>query len=93
MLSVSSFTGGESMRVSVMGRSKRRVEWLPWYRARGYNGNLTEAEKRQLDAFRAQEKHPAASKQALTLLTGPAVCCVSNHRGRGDRRLPVAEAG
>jgi len=39
----------------------RKPEWLPWYRARNYKGNLTEAEKRQLDAFRTQPKHPAAT--------------------------------
>jgi hypothetical protein len=41
--------------------SKRKAEWVPWYRARKYKGNLTEAEKRQLDAFRTQPKHPAAA--------------------------------
>ena len=39
---------------------KRKREWLPWYRARNYEGDLTEAEKRQLDAFRMQPSHPAA---------------------------------
>ena len=34
-------------------------ERLPWYRAPGYSGNLTEAEKRELDAFRIQAHHPA----------------------------------
>ena len=43
-----------------MRRRKRKREWLPWYRAHNYKGNLTEAEKRQLDAFRAQPEHPAA---------------------------------
>jgi hypothetical protein len=38
---------------------KRKAEWLPWYRARNYKGNLTEAEKRQLDVFRMQPRHPA----------------------------------
>ena len=31
----------------------------PWYRAPDYDGNLTEAEKRELDGFRAQPRHPA----------------------------------
>jgi hypothetical protein len=44
---------------------KRKTEWLPWYRARNYKGNLTEAEKRQLDAFRTQPKHPAATYDDL----------------------------
>jgi hypothetical protein len=44
-----------------MGGSKRKAEWLPWYRARNYKGNLTEDEKRHLDAFRMQPKHPAAA--------------------------------
>lgn len=40
-------------------------ERLPWYRARNYKGNFTEAEKRQLDAFRAQPKHPATRTEDL----------------------------
>jgi hypothetical protein len=38
---------------------KSSSERLPWYRARGYSGNLTEAEKRELDGFRMQADHPA----------------------------------
>jgi hypothetical protein len=45
---------------------KRKTEWLPWYRARNFKGNLTEAEKRQLDAFRTQPKHPAATFDDLS---------------------------
>ena len=41
-----------------MWRRKRKAEWLPWYQARSYKGDLTEAEKRELDAFRMQPKHP-----------------------------------
>jgi hypothetical protein len=41
-------------------RRKSSSERLPWYRAPDYSGNLTEAEKRQLDAFRMQARHPAA---------------------------------
>jgi hypothetical protein len=33
--------------------------------ARNYKGNLTENEKRQLDFFRMQEKHPAADYDSL----------------------------
>jgi len=44
---------------------KGKPEWLPWYRARNYKGNMTEAEKRQLDAFRAQPKHPAMRMEDL----------------------------
>jgi hypothetical protein len=44
---------------------KRKAEWVPWYRARDYKGDLTEAEKRQLDAFRMQPKHPASSEEEL----------------------------
>src|SRR5215213_9302385 len=43
-----------------MWNRKRKAEWLPWYRAPNYDGDLTEAEKRELDAFRMQPKHPAA---------------------------------
>jgi hypothetical protein len=38
---------------------------LPWYRAPNYSGNLTEAEKRQLDALRMQAPHPAARYEDL----------------------------
>ena len=41
-------------------RRKSPSERLPWYRAPDYSGNLTEAEKRELDAFRMQVRHPAA---------------------------------
>jgi hypothetical protein len=43
-----------------MSGGKSKSEWVPWYRARSYKGNLSEAEKRQLDAFRMQPRHPAA---------------------------------
>ena len=48
-----------------MWKRKRKAEWLPWYRARNYKGDLTEAEKRQFDAFRMQPKHPAAQEDDL----------------------------
>jgi hypothetical protein len=48
-----------------MWKRKPKGEWLPWYRARDYKGDLTEAEKRQLDAFRMQPKHPAACEEDL----------------------------
>jgi hypothetical protein len=52
-----------------MFRRKKR-EPLPWYRAPGYKGNLTEDEKRELDSFRHQAErrgvgHPAASYSDL----------------------------
>jgi hypothetical protein len=40
-------------------RHSSSSERLPWYRATDYSGNLTEAEKRKLDAFRVQLRHPA----------------------------------
>src|SRR5262245_48784989 len=46
-------------------KKKQPTEHLPWYRERNYTGNLTEVEKRQLDAFRMQEKHPAADYDDL----------------------------
>ena len=46
-------------------RSKLKTEELPWYRSPGYNGKMSEAEKRQLDAFRMQEQHPAARQEDL----------------------------
>jgi len=49
----------------MFGRKKKQAEQLPWYRSPNYTGNLTEAEKRQLDAFRTQEKHPAADWESL----------------------------
>jgi hypothetical protein len=48
-----------------MWKRKRKAEWLPWYRASNYKGNMTEAEKRQFDAFRMQPKHPAAQYEYL----------------------------
>ena len=51
---------------AAMSRSKKKpTERLPWYRARGYKGDITENEKRQLDAFRMQKEHPAASYDSL----------------------------
>jgi hypothetical protein len=46
-------------------RKKKQSEHLPWYRARNYKGKLTEDEKRQLDFFRMQEKHPSADYDSL----------------------------
>jgi hypothetical protein len=48
-----------------MWKRKRKTEWLPWYRARDYKGNLTEEQKRELDAFRMQPTHPAAQLDCL----------------------------
>jgi hypothetical protein len=46
-------------------RKEKSIERLPWYRARGYKGDLTESEKRQLDSFRMRKEHPAASYDSL----------------------------
>ncbi|WP_312609106.1 hypothetical protein [Agrobacterium pusense] len=46
-------------------RPERKTEFLPWYRVPGFKGKVSEAQKRQLDAFRMQERHPAASCQDL----------------------------
>ena len=40
-------------------RRREKQEWVPWYRRKDYKGDLTEATKRELDAFRMQDKHPA----------------------------------
>ena len=48
-----------------MWKRKRKTEFLPWYRAKGYKGNLTEAQKRELDSFRAQDTHPASNYDGL----------------------------
>ncbi len=40
----------------------KKAERLPWYRAKGYDGTLTEGDKRQLDAFRMQDKHHATDR-------------------------------
>jgi hypothetical protein len=50
-----------------MWQRKRKVEFLPWYRAAGYKGSLTETQKRELDSFRAQQPHPAATYEGLSL--------------------------
>ena len=44
-----------------MRKRKPKSECVPWYRARGYKGNLTETEKRKFDSMRMRPKHPAAS--------------------------------
>jgi hypothetical protein len=56
--------GREACRVNLFGWLRRRQskspsERLPWYRAPGYSGNLTEAQKRALDSFRMLADHPA----------------------------------
>ena len=53
--------GEEACRVNLFGRPRQRnsSERLPWYWASDYSGNLTEAEKRELDGFRMQADHPA----------------------------------
>jgi hypothetical protein len=43
----------------LMWRRRKPRERPPWYRAGDYKGNLTEAEKRELDMFRARPEHPA----------------------------------
>jgi hypothetical protein len=50
---------------SKLGLGERHTEWLPWYRRKDYDGNLTEAEKRQLDVFRTQPEHPATLSDEL----------------------------
>jgi hypothetical protein len=40
-------------------------EWIPWYRRKEYKGNLTEDEKRHLDTFRVEGKHPATAFEEL----------------------------
>lgn len=39
----------------------KEQDWTPWYRRKEYKGNLTEEEKRHLDSFRLEEKHPAVA--------------------------------
>ncbi len=48
-----------------MWKRKRKTELLPWYRTRSYKGKMTESQKRELDAFRSQELHPAADYDSL----------------------------
>lgn len=48
-----------------MWNHKPKAPWVPWYRAPSYKGDLTEAEKSQLDAFRSERKHPAATNDEL----------------------------
>ena len=49
----------------MFGKRRKKQEWVPWYRRKDYKGDLTEVEKRELDAFRMQEKHPANHYQDL----------------------------
>lgn len=46
-------------------KRKQNTEWLPWYRVPGFKGQVSEVEKRKLDAFRMLDRHPAASYQDL----------------------------
>ena len=46
-------------------RRRKKQEWLPWYRRKDYKSDLTEGEKKELDAFRLQDKHPAALYEDL----------------------------
>lgn len=46
-------------------RMTKKGEWLPWYRQKGYKGDLTEDEKKYLDAFTLMPEHPAASEDSL----------------------------
>jgi hypothetical protein len=46
-------------------RRTQKREYLPWYRRLDYKGDLTETEKRELDALRRQKKHPAARYEDL----------------------------
>jgi hypothetical protein len=34
-------------------RKKEKKKPIPWYRKRGYKGNLTEEEKQELDSLRS----------------------------------------
>ena len=43
----------------------KEQDWTPWYRRKEYKGNLSEEEKRHLDSFRLEEKHPAAAIEDL----------------------------
>jgi len=43
----------------------KEQDWTPWYRRKEYRGNLTEEEKRYLDSFRLEEKHPAVAVDDL----------------------------
>ncbi len=43
------------------GQRSRTKEILPWYRQKNYKGGLSEHEKRFLDSFRLEDKHPSAS--------------------------------
>ena len=47
------------LRGLFMWSRRKSSERPPWYRASSYRGKLTEAEKRELDAFRARPSHPA----------------------------------
>ncbi|ATU92894.1 hypothetical protein [Phyllobacterium zundukense] len=46
-------------------RRKKKAELLPWYRKPTYKGKMSEADKRILDSFRMQPKHPAATSDDL----------------------------
>lgn len=42
-----------------------KKSWIPWYRRQDYKGDLSEKEKRILDSFHSEAKHPAAPYESL----------------------------
>ena len=53
-------------KVAPCGGDANPLERPPWYRVPDYKGNLIEAEKRELDAFRARPRHPAFEYSELS---------------------------
>jgi hypothetical protein len=47
--------------------NSERNQTLPWYRKKGYRGKMSEKEKRLLDRWRMQERHPAVAYDELPL--------------------------
>jgi hypothetical protein len=56
---------GQCYKAFMWRRRRKPSERLPWYRAPDYDGNLTEAEKRELDAYRSKPRHPAFEYEPL----------------------------
>ncbi|MEM9223465.1 MAG: hypothetical protein AAGB11_13820 [Pseudomonadota bacterium] len=48
---------------------QKKADWVPWYRRKKYDGDLTEEEKRYLDSIRYSGLHPTQSYLDLSAET------------------------
>ena len=58
----------------MFGRKKKAQQSIPWYRKRGYKGNLTEEEKMELDSFDGSHHNLAGNILLLNTAIYPKRC-------------------